>query len=31
MAVSWVGWRVGWMADCWAERMAATRVGSRAG
>ena len=31
MAVSWGGLRVGWVADCWVERMVVTRVGSRAG
>ena len=31
MAVSWVGWGVGWMDDCWAERMVTPRVSSRPG
>ena len=31
MAVDWVGWKVGWMAVCCVEKMAAPRVGSTVG
>ena len=30
MALSWVDWSVGWMTDCWKERIVATRVSSSA-